>query len=268
MKVTMKPEVRTPGGEATGLFSGSDWIGDLYLIYREGDILTGTVQIDTKRVGEHQVDDLFEQVKSYVGHLSASMNIPQSNVVCIYGDIDKVLEMDPINAVDTKDDFHEYTPDDQLDKVPGYLAEHNLDDNYEIIFDADFELDEEFETAEGTFQHAPPSIPQIRSGQVYATGEDANGYHLTVKNQRDKSANYVLHDDFHNEIGEVAVDQIGKTVSGRVEFWVEPDKGETNEVARLLAKEFADGDVNRISFTMNWSDQHLGDMHLEKHHLS
>lgn len=238
MKVTIKPEIRTTGGETTGLFHGDQWIGDLYLVYREGDVLTGTAQIDTRRVSEKEVEDVFEEVTHYVRHLSAALDIEDSSVVCMYGDIEKILELGPINQ-DTR--IYEEEEEEIYDFT-------NQEDEDEIL------------------RQEAPSIPRMKSGQVYATPiSETSGYHLTISNERNTHGDYFLHDDCDNQIGLVTVDHIGKTVSGRVEFWVEPDKGETNEVARLLSKEFADGDVDQITFTMNWHDQHLGDMHLEKH---
>jgi hypothetical protein len=45
---------------------------------------------------------------------------------------------------------------------------------------------------------------------------------------------------------------------------VEPDKNEPEEVAEMLFDTFHGDEVNSISFTMNYSDDHIGDIHLQR----
>jgi hypothetical protein len=214
MHVTLKPELRTPGGETVSIYLDGEWAGDVYLIYREQDLLSGTIQIDTGKVPEHLLDQVLDEVRTYIQHLTSALRIENGSVVLMYGDIERVLEMAPQDIVDDTSDDLELT--------------HDPDYRYEA--------------------------------------ED-HDYYLTVLSDEGDHVKYHLHNERDNVIGVVAVDEIGDTVSGRVEFWVKPDKRETNEVAQLLAQEFANGSVENVSFTMNYEDKHIGDMHLERHDI-
>lgn len=220
--ISLKPELRTSGGETVSIYCDNDWAGDVYLVYREGDMLTGTVQIDTGKVSERNLDYVMDEVRTYISHLTAALGIATSSVVMMYGDIEQILQMEPQDIV----------------------AEEDI----EGIYDDDLEADEN-EYAETVMMEEDEALDEYSLDLIEADGEHAK-YHLL--------------DDFNNVIGLVAVDEIEDSVSGRVDFWVEPDKDEPEEVAGMLFQIFEDDHVNSISFTMNYEDSHIGDMHLER----
>ncbi|MGZ4112034.1 MAG: hypothetical protein ACXVP5_06295 [Tumebacillaceae bacterium] len=228
--VVLKPELRTPGGETVSIYCDDEWAGDLYLVYREGDILTGTMQIDTSKVSEHELDAVSDEVRAYVEHLNSALGVQDSSVVMMYGDISSVVEMEPYHVAaeevivdaDIEDDMVEDFYEDDEEGV--YVAEQDL-------YEDDVQTDSEF--------------------------------HLSVAYKNGEHTKYHLHDEGHNAVGVISVDEIAENVSGRVEFWDMPDEDQTADVARMLAREFSDGGTEQISFTMNYQDQHLGDMHLE-----
>ncbi|BCJ88106.1 hypothetical protein [Effusibacillus dendaii] len=214
--VSLKPELRTAGGETVSIYCNEDWVGDVYLVYREGDLLTGTVQIDTGKVNERNLEYVLDEVRTYISHLTAALKISTSSVVMMYGDIEQILEMEPMNVMD---------PD------PNY---HDVDVN--STYETDFESND---------------------------GDDE--YHLSLISDEGEHVKYHLRDDFNNVIGMVSVDEVDDTISGRVDFWVEPDKNEAEEVAEMLFETFKDGSISQITFTMNYEDQHVADMYLEHH---
>jgi hypothetical protein len=215
MHVTLKPELRTTGGETVSIYLDGNWAGDVYLIYRENDMLSGTVQIDTGKVPEHRLDRVLDEVRTYIQHLTSALRIENGSVVLMYGDIERVLEMGPQDIVD-----------DTVEDAP------------DLTYDPDYQYE----------------------------SEDPD-YYLSVVSDEGEHVKYHLHNEHDNVIGVVAVDEIGDTVSGRVDFWVKPDKEETNEVAQLLTREFANDTIENLSFTMNYEDIHVGDMHLERHDM-
>ncbi|WP_018130643.1 hypothetical protein [Effusibacillus pohliae] len=221
--VSLKPELRTAGGETVSIYCDDDWAGDVYLVYREGDLLTGTVQIDTGKVSERNLEYVLDEVRTYISHLAAALNITTSSVVMMHGDIEQILEIEPLDHDDPEDE--------------------RLDGTYETDLDSDNVFDE--------LHMAEDPEPEMEE------------YHLSLVSDEGNHAKYELHDDFDNVIGMVAVDEIGDSVTGRVDFWVEPDKGEPEQVAEMLFHTFKNDSVNQISFTMNYEDQHIADMYLE-----
>jgi len=220
--ITFKPELRTHGGESTGIYAGKDWVGDLLMLYREGDLLTGTVQIDTGRIRDGETEPILEQVNTYISHLSAALGVKQTNVSLIYGDIESVLEGDP-SGVD-------------LDGT--YNPEYDYEED-----DAIYTSESEDETHVDTF----------------------DSYGLRLASKEGNHSKYHLVDEREHVIGLVSVDERPAHISGRVDFWVEPDSHEPDDVAKVLVNKFGDLDSKLLSFTMTYDDQHLGDIHVEQH---
>lgn len=242
-KVVLKPELRTQGGETVSIYLNEDWAGDLYLVYREGEILTGTIQIDTQKVSENQLDVVEEEVRTYIEHLNSALGVQDSSVVMMYGDISSVVEMEPFDASVEIEEEDLLMADDEDETI--YMEEED-----------DFEAYDAEEDFEGGYAAA------------YVTDDDEYGedeHHLSVVYENGEHTKYHLHDADHATIGVVAVDEIGNNVSGRVEFWKEPSEDETSDVARMLARTF--NDSPKLSFTMNYEDQHIGDMHMEHQDL-
>jgi hypothetical protein len=228
--VVLKPELRTPGGETVGIYCNDEWAGDLYLVYREGDILTGTMQIDTSKVHENELDAVADEVRTYVEHLNAALGVQDSSVVMMYGDISSVVEMEPYHVAG-----EEVLVDTAIEEE---MDEDDYEDDEEGIYVSEQDLYDDVEPTDSEF-------------------------HLSVAYKNGEHTKYHLHDDDHNTVGVISVDEIAENVSGRVEFWEMPDEDQTADVARMLAREFSDGETEQLSFTMNYQDQHLGDMHLE-----
>ncbi|KEO82269.1 hypothetical protein [Tumebacillus flagellatus] len=259
-QVVLKPELRTPGGETVSIYLNDNWAGDLYLVYREGDVLTGTIQIDTKAVSEDDMELVAGEVRTYIEHLNAALGVEDSSVVMVYGDISSMVEMEPFEVVSV-----ETVHDDELDAY---------DENLEFV--GEFEDEDEYEDDEDCvetyeFDDLGSDIvfddEEDEDDMVYYddAGEEEEVFHLSVAYRKGEHTKYHLHDDEHHTLGIVSVDEIGDNVSGRVEFWERPDDEEANEVAKMLARTFGElGEAENISFTMNHADYHIGDMHLER----
>lgn len=255
-QVVLKPELRTPGGETVSVYLNNEWAGDVYLVYREGDVLTGTIQIDTKSVSEDEVDFVADEVRTYIEHLNAALGVEDSSVVMMYGDISSVIEMAPFEVVSVES---MQVDEDEIDAY---------DENYEFVDDEeDFEDDEALEFDDLEMDSDLEFVDDEEDDDQYYVHDldEDEEYHLSVVYRNGEHTKYHLHDDDHRTLGIVSVDEIGDNVSGRVDFWARPDEDEANEVAKMLARTFGElGEADNISFTMNHADYHIGDMHLER----
>lgn len=250
-QVVLKPELRTPGGESISVYYDNEWAGDVYLVYREGDVLTGTIQIDTNKVSEEELEFITDEIRTYIEHLNAALNIEDSSVVMMYGDISSVIEMEPFEVVSVET-MHE-DPDD--------LDVYDEDLEFLDALDED-EDEEEIECAELEGDGLAFVEEEHELDDYY---DEDSMFHLSVAYRKGEHTKYHLHDDGHHTLGIVSVDEIGDNVSGRVEFWERPDEDEANDVAKMLARTFGElGEADSISFTMNHADYHIGDMHLER----
>jgi hypothetical protein len=108
--VELLPEMRTNGGEALSIYRDGDWIGDMYLIYRENDLLTGSIHVDHLLVESEEIDAIVEDLRSYIRNLSYALNVVDSSVNIIYGSY---------SLLEDFDDDLELVEDDETDSI-GY----------------------------------------------------------------------------------------------------------------------------------------------------
>ncbi|MDI3257531.1 MAG: hypothetical protein QJR01_07380 [Kyrpidia sp.] len=300
MHVVLRPELRTSGGESLGVFLSRRWVGDVYLVYREGHLLTGTIQLDAAKVSQDQVDAVVSHIQDYVAGLAGALDIEDATVVMMCGDIDPVLEGPetwPADRSQGREDLS--VSGEEVSEEPEGGSSLRAESGRTVRGEPD-RWDQEAKTApvrsapedqDERYGDEGPEHESDGSGDEYrmrtvesprSTGRAASepgranrrrrhgrrtSLHLSLYKEEGGHTKYHLHDGHHEPIGMVAVDELDNSVTGRVEFWRSPGKTMTNQVARLLAREFADGDVDRVSFTMNYRDRHLGDMHLEKRQL-
>lgn len=83
--IVLKPELRTSGGEATSIYRDGKWVGDMYLVYREKDMLTGTVNIDSGMVESAKVSMVTDKVQQYIAHLGDSLKVKDQDVNVVFG---------------------------------------------------------------------------------------------------------------------------------------------------------------------------------------
>ncbi|RKD21681.1 hypothetical protein BEP19_13670 [Ammoniphilus oxalaticus] len=105
--IELQPELRGPGGETLSIHRDGDWIGDLYLIYREQDQLLGTVQLDEEYVSPEQVGEIVEQLESYVTSLVFALGVQDHHVHVFYGSYSML------------DDYMDYADDVELGEDEG-----------------------------------------------------------------------------------------------------------------------------------------------------
>jgi|GEM_PF-4472147 len=73
--IQIQPELRTAGGEALSVHRDGEWIGDVFLIYRENDWLTGTIHLDEDYVNAEELEEIAGEIQPYITNLSFALNI-------------------------------------------------------------------------------------------------------------------------------------------------------------------------------------------------
>ncbi|MDI3329050.1 MAG: hypothetical protein QJR06_10885 [Alicyclobacillaceae bacterium] len=264
MEVVLRPELRTSGGECLGIFVDERWVGDAYLIYRTGDLMTGTIQLDSGKLEERQVSRVVRQVRDYIAGVAGALNIDEASVVMMYGDVDPVLE-GPETAVGVQGKEPQEEGRSEIPDGPAEWREGAGDGETRRFHGAE---EEGSPTGANGAAESPAGSPRVegaRRRQKNLLHRGRSPVHLSLHKEEGNPLRYRIRDGRYRTVGMVAVNASDRSVTGRVEFWRNPGKAITNEVARLLAREFADGEVDRVKFTMSYQDKHLGDMHLEKY---
>lgn len=91
--IVLRPELRTDGGEMLSIFHGEEWVGDAFLVYREGDALTASIQVDSTSVSQEDYQRIVQQAGLYVEDLVQALRVEDATVMSLCGDIRTVLDV-------------------------------------------------------------------------------------------------------------------------------------------------------------------------------
>lgn len=114
MNITLRPEMRTDSAEAVSIFKGQDWVGDAYIIYREGELLKGAIQVDSMSVTLEEYPQVVAAATQYVTDLAHALRVADASVVGLYGDIRTVYDDGQVNWETDPDDTSDDPEDGQL----------------------------------------------------------------------------------------------------------------------------------------------------------
>ncbi len=93
MEIRLRPEMRTEGGEMITIFREDEWVGDAYFIYREGDVLTGTIQLDSVMVNSSDYSPIIEAARTYAADLADALAVEEAVIASTLGDVKTVLDV-------------------------------------------------------------------------------------------------------------------------------------------------------------------------------
>ncbi len=113
-RIELYPELRTSGGESLSIHREGEWIGDVYLVYRENDLLTGTIHLDEEYVDRSELSGIIDDVQSYITSLAFALNVADHNINILYGQYSLMEDYEGL------EDIEEVYMDDDGEDVSGY----------------------------------------------------------------------------------------------------------------------------------------------------
>lgn len=93
MDIRLRPEFRTPGGEVLGIYDGQQWMGDAYVLYRYGDALAGTVQLDEAGLSTEARSEALALTGRYMRDLARALSVREATVVGLQGNVHTVFDL-------------------------------------------------------------------------------------------------------------------------------------------------------------------------------
>lgn len=80
-QVTLRPELKNAGGEMMDILYKGKLVGSMTLLYREGDRLVGSVQLDKSSLEHKARDKAMKVVHDYVQALIDALSVPFCQVI-------------------------------------------------------------------------------------------------------------------------------------------------------------------------------------------
>ncbi|MEY9092796.1 hypothetical protein [Paenibacillus sp. RC84] len=147
-QLVLRPDLKTAGGEVTEILVDGRFAGIISLVYREGDRMTGGIQLEDavlSPAGKREVDAF---VRNHIQWLVDAMNIRECDVVLTYGSYDHIIGTpllpDESPAVDYADDettaewvgdesvYGDYE-EDELDDISMEEDAYDAEPDYELV---------------------------------------------------------------------------------------------------------------------------------------
>ncbi|MEO2204236.1 hypothetical protein ABGV42_10810 [Paenibacillus pabuli] len=214
-KVELIPDLRTSGGEVLDVMVNDQYAGSLLLVYREGDRLSGSLQMERELVSEDAEKHIIDQVHAYIRSLTDAVEAIYYEVLVSCGTLHSVLqnlEFDP-----------ERQSDDMDDVADEYMDDMDLDDSRVIPDTADEAFT--YEDREHVLE-----MELISAGRSIST--------------------YVFNDSGGNELAEASLKQYGADIQGEIHWYDVPLESQLDAAAELLVRELDEEVIDTITLRM------------------
>ncbi|MDO7905987.1 hypothetical protein Q5741_06085 [Paenibacillus sp. JX-17] len=90
--IKSRPDLRTSTGEVHDLLVDGYYAGSMFLVFRDGDRLSGSVQLDEQSLPDDAKEHVVAWVKEYVFELAEALDVRYYEVFLSHGEVDSILE--------------------------------------------------------------------------------------------------------------------------------------------------------------------------------
>ncbi|MCW3792350.1 hypothetical protein OM416_12200 [Paenibacillus sp. LS1] len=212
--VELVTDLRTSGGEVQDVMVNGQYAGSLFLVYREGDRLSGSLQIEQESLPDDTEERIVEKVHAYVRSLADALEAAYYEVLVSCGSLHSVLHKpESETAWSSEDMVHDKERYDDIDSsevkvIPGSQAESFT---YE---DRDHVLEMEM----------------VSAGRSIST--------------------YIFNDVDGQELAEASLKQYGADAQGEIHWYDEPEENQLEAAAELLVRELDEDIIDTITIRM------------------
>jgi len=226
LKVELIPDLRTSGGEVQDIMVDGQYVGSLLLVFREGDRVSGSLQVEQDSLPDETEQCIVEQVHEYIRSLADAVSAAEYEVLVSCGTLYSVLQKSEsqtdvlVPSLRSEDTFNY---DEQNDRVsvnevhviPGSQAESFTYEDPEHLLEMEL-------------------VSAGRSISIYVFN-DANG----------------------QELAEASLKQYGADVQGEIHWYDEPAENYQDAAAELLVRELDEEIIDTITIRMWHQGQEL-----------
>ncbi|WP_339169477.1 hypothetical protein MKX75_10065 [Paenibacillus sp. FSL R5-0341] len=212
--VELVTDLRTSGGEVQDVMVNGQYAGSLFIVYREGDRLSGSLQIEQESLPDDTEQRIVEKVHAYVRSLADALEAAYYEVLVSCGSLHSVLHKpESETAWSSEDMVHDEERYDDIDSsdvkvIPGSQAESFT---YE---DRDHVLEMEM----------------VSAGRSIST--------------------YIFNDADGQELAEASLKQYGADAQGEIHWYDEPEENQLEAAAELLVRELDEDIIDTITIRM------------------
>jgi hypothetical protein len=216
--ITLRPDLKTVGGEVTELLLDGRFVGAMTLVYREGGRISGSVQLDLESLGGSRKAEAVSAAQNYVEHLMDALAAKECEVIVTCSGYDHIItaghQLGVIESFTDESDYYE--------QISGEEDETRLDD-----------ID-------------PNGIETMEMH----SGFSGNNIELVIVGESRNRVEYHIYDSDQEWLAEAFVRLRGADVIAEVDWKVEPTDEELEHITDLLVSDFDSDEVDTFLIEM------------------
>jgi len=270
--ISIRPDMRTSGGEVSDIVLNGRYAGEITLVFREGSRLSGAVQLEKTILSPADKKKVLKHVQEYINSLAAAIYAVDCEVIVTYSAFDQVIAME--HNIGKIESFVGEAEDDWNDYEADYVDdESNL---------TDYEPDQ----AEGTFEMTRRTS-QAKAGRTNRTrrGRTSGGdisdhqdeqqaagkpdkykydpYELVITGEHGNSVEYHIYAKDRRWLAEAFVTLYGSDCIGEINWMVEPTPDQIEQAVELLVSDFDEDLVDSFQLEVKHNGELLEVYELE-----
>ncbi|MBB3113520.1 hypothetical protein FHS18_005632 [Paenibacillus phyllosphaerae] len=210
-QLTLRPDMKTHGGEVYDILLQDKFAGNLMLVYREGDRVAGSAQLDATVLHEEDQDEVLAFLKDHLHAFGNAVNAQYSEMIVTYSSYDHIF------SFGDEDEAQLHTTSDSIDSE---FDEYDEDE--------DDTADEEWEY------------------ELLSEDDDMN-YELVVVDEEQESAEYEVYDNAGSCVAFINLAVQENAVEGQVHWLLEPEDDAITHITELLLQEFDEDAVDAFT---------------------
>ncbi|SEL56683.1 hypothetical protein [Paenibacillus sp. OK003] len=226
LKVELIPDLRTSGGEVQDIMVDGQYAGSLLLVFREGDRVSGSLQIEQISLPDETEQYIVEQVHEYIRSLADAVSAAEYEVLVSCSTLYSVLQK----------------PESQTDVLV------------------------QSSRSEDTYNHDGQNVGAVVNEVNVIPGSQAESFtyedpehllEMELVSAGRSISTYVFNDANGQELAEASLKQYGTEVQGEIHWYDEPAESYQDAAAELLVRELDEEIIDTITIRMWHQGQEL-----------
>lgn len=231
-KPTLRLDLKTAGGEVYDILLRKRFVGTLVLVYREGQRLSGSVQLDKDALSPSEKGAVVQFVRGYVQQFIDAVEAQECDVMVTYSKYDQIIATEQ-----NVGEITEFVTDEEMDD--------NLfdDEDYQIRYDRDDDT-----RVDGMDEDDRDVLELEQAGK-------AKLYELVIVGESRNRVEYHVYDRNRQWIAEAFLRIRGTDVFGDVNFSQAPSEGQIEHVADLIVSDFDENEIDSFLLDMKYEGE-------------
>jgi hypothetical protein len=251
-QVTLRPELKNAGGEMVDILYKGKLVGSMTLLYREGDRLVGSVQLDKSSMEHKARDKAMKVIHDYVQAMIDALAVPFCQVIVTHSRYDHVI-----------------ATEDHVGNVQGFMADDaSLEEVTELEFGRYESKKNRSKQERGHKDKKDKKKNKAPAAEDLLLEEDVTDMvrplELVIVGEDRNRIEYHVYDAEQHLIAEALMRLKQDDVLGEVTWYLAPTTDEIDEVTEMLVTDFDPEEVDTFNIAMYFEDEEVA--HIELTH--